>query len=359
MHVILTAAGRSTRFGLLEGRPKWMLTHPSGNLMIHEVLNGIPESWPVTLVMTREHDLLWRAEDALRHYPRVRRLLLDTHPPDQVDSVLAALDYLQGEPLEGYHDEPFLVRDADNAMVIPEEMGFADNAGNVAVADVSRIGRTRPGDKSYVRCDANGRVMHISEKRVVGSIFSAGAYKFPSATIFRQGANATIFHQKAAEYQPVVGERHISHVIFEIVGSTPFWTTDVTESYRDFGTPEAWQQVVREHTTYFVDLDGVLVYNGGAYTGEKWTATLPIQENIAALNALPFTTTIILTTSRPDTMELRDQLRELGIRYDRLIGGLPHAPRVLINDTAPSLPGLTATAITLSRNSPELGVYLG
>ena len=39
MHLILPAAGQSTRFP--NTRPKWMLTHPGGNMMVVEAIRGL------------------------------------------------------------------------------------------------------------------------------------------------------------------------------------------------------------------------------------------------------------------------------------------------------------------------------
>lgn len=54
MKLILPVAGSSTRYPKL--RPKWLLTHPNGNLMFHEALTGLDLSKVDEIVIVCRED---------------------------------------------------------------------------------------------------------------------------------------------------------------------------------------------------------------------------------------------------------------------------------------------------------------
>ena len=64
MHLIVPAAGKSSRFPGM--RPKWLLTHPEGNLMVVESLLGLEMSSieKIHLVVLREHLKKYKCEQA-------------------------------------------------------------------------------------------------------------------------------------------------------------------------------------------------------------------------------------------------------------------------------------------------------
>ena len=125
------------------------------------------------------------------------------------------------------------------------------------------------------------------------------------------------------------------------------------EQYKDWGTREDWLAYRANYKTYFVDFDGVLVANGGQYCPPYWGQCPPLTGNIAKIRALHDKgATIIITTARPNShYELTMQeIRGHGIPCDKLICGLPHTGRVLINDYADSNPFPTAESIQILRN---------
>jgi len=69
---------------------------------------------------------------------------------------------------------------------------------------------------------------------------------------------------------------------------------------------------------------------------------------------------VILTTSR--TEEFREttekQLQASGVPYDRILFGLLHAQRVVINDYAKTNPFPSAVAINLKRDADDLESYM-
>jgi hypothetical protein len=135
-----------------------------------------------------------------------------------------------------------------------------------------------------------------------------------------------------------------------------------TSNFKDWGTIDAWNSYKSQYKCLFVDIDGTLVTNSSIhfppYVGEGSS----LQNNIDHLNHLHKTkkVKIILTTSRPDCMResTENELREKGVLYDKLITGLPHCKRVIINDFAKSNPYPSCEAINLPRNSDNLKEFL-
>lgn len=109
----------------------------------------------------------------------------------------------------------------------------------------------------------------------------------------------------------------------------------------------------RNRKTIFCDIDGTLIKH-------KETLHRMIYDDPIVLPGVIDKITewrdkdyyIILTTARPHGCKqtTEDQLRYMGIFYDRLIMGLPTGPRVVINDKKPD--GMvTAFAVSLERDT--------
>lgn len=85
--------------------------------------------------------------------------------------------------------------------------------------------------------------------------------------------------------------------------------------------------------TIFCDIDGTLFYQPNVIPYPKGASLLKgVRERTYEWVHKGFT--VILTTGRKESERFRtvEQLRELGIVYDKLIMGLGTGPRILIND---------------------------
>ncbi len=99
--------------------------------------------------------------------------------------------------------------------------------------------------------------------------------------------------------------------------------------------------------TWLVDLDGCVLEHNGHLRGED--VLLPGVREF--WQQIPDNDVVILLTSRSEAQGdvTRAALQRFGLRYDRVIFGLPFGERVLINDSKPS--GLmTAFGISLLRD---------
>ena len=99
--------------------------------------------------------------------------------------------------------------------------------------------------------------------------------------------------------------------------------------------------------TWIFDLDGTLLVQNGYKFGED--KILPGVKEF--FDKIPPTDFILIVTAREE--EVREQtinfLNEVGIRFDKIIFGVPTGERILINDDKPS--GLvTSYAVRLKRD---------
>lgn len=352
--VVVPMAGLSTRFP--QARPKWMLTHPMGQLMFRAAVDGLHGTAAhVVFVVREEHDAEFGASDVVH-----RQLQADPLPLAQswevlvappTDSQPATVDWaLRQVGWQG----PFLVKDCDNYfnLEVPQ-------AGNyVAVADLRKMPTvSNPAAKSYV--DIGGEdvgadeVLNIAEKEILGPLFCCGGYGFDSAGEFRTHYHALL------EEQPPDTTPYVSHVIYRMMLHGETFRANMTDNYVDWGTAHAWQQYVAQFGTVFVDVDGCLLTNTGQFWGDghRWGQGEPIRENIGYISRLYGSgrVKVVLATARPELAReaLQKELGLNGVRYHKLLMGLPHGLRAVVNDVGTSN-GRPAAAVAIARNSADL-----
>jgi len=89
-------------------------------------------------------------------------------------------------------------------------------------------------------------------------------------------------------------------------------------------------------STYFIDLDGVLTkHHGVSHSHQVLEPLILLPGALSFLDKLERNEdVIVLCTARKESHRglLEEQLRTQGIFWDILIMGLPHGPRVLVND---------------------------
>ena len=134
------------------------------------------------------------------------------------------------------------------------------------------------------------------------------------------------------------------------------------EDFLDWGTLDDWSAFRARFCTLFIDLDGTLVKNSAEYFSPFWGDTDAIEENVSAINALydsGYGEIVITTTRNSESEEVtRAQLSRIGLRYHRLMLGLFHGKRIVINDYARTNPYRSCDAINIPRDSSELTTML-
>lgn len=345
MHLILPVAGKSTRFPNV--RPKFLLTHPEGTLMITESIRGInlKKFKKIIIVSLKEYETKYNFSKELlkefkREYPKIRtKLLLLNSPTDSQPETVACA--IRNYKIKG----GIFIKDSDNYFQFDSE--YKNNV--IAVADLHKLGKVNASNKSYVNIGVQNTVTNIAEKKIIGNLFCCGGYYF---------ADAQYFLTKFTELRKNIHNLYISHIIYKMILEKQIFFSEEASDYIDWGTLEDWMEYKRQFATIFIDIDGVLMVNGGQHCTPKWGEGGSLQENIDAINRLYDTgkVYIILTTSRPvvNYSLTQKQLKKYKLNYHKIIYDLPHAQRILINDHAKSNPYPSAIAINLERNSNKL-----
>ena len=343
MNLILPVGGLSSRFPGV--KPKWLLTHPNGNLMITEAIKGLElDSFDnIYLVTIKEHvekyDFINGIEKQFQNIKQQDKLnivILENQTKNQPETVASAIKQAN---ITGQ----IYIKDSDNFFIEKTIQG-----NFVSTFDLNEMALVHAKNKSYVITNDQGIITNIVEKKVVSSTFNVGGYGFESADEF-------------VKYYDLLKDNtdlYISHIIYQMLLDEVNFIRSNVQEYLDWGTLKEWNMYKAQYVTLFVDIDGTLVNNSGEYFEPIWGTTAKIKENVEIINKLYESgkVNIILTTSRKeDYKEITEmQLLNENIKYHQIIYGLYHGKRIVINDYAPTNPYKSCDAINLKRYSSDL-----
>lgn len=271
-----------------------------------------------------------------RGLPLPNVLALETPTDSQPETVSCILSHfgLQG---------PFIVKDCDNTF------NHRPIPGNyVCAVDIHTVGPTLLGNKSFVVANENLEVTNIVEKQVISSSFCCGGYSFES----------TECYQRYFSRQINDSSLYISHVIYAMLLDGHVFHMMECSEFADWGTEREWMTYIKKYATLFIDIDGVIVKNGGRYFGVTRTNQTPLERNVSFLKDLYRSgrVHIVLTSSRKEDerSETVLQLAQIGVEYHALLLDLPHCQRILINDYSATNPFPSSIAINIERDSDTL-----
>jgi hypothetical protein len=342
MILILPCAGESSRFPGL--RPKWMLTQPNGNLMVCDAIAKIDlkNVEKIVLVALRKHikdfkDSIIDAFKKANIKKSVEIFELSQKTKSQPETVSEYLKTLS-------EDTPFFIKDCDGQFeceIKPKNQ--------IITADVSLIKGLNVGTKSYCNVNDLGMVTTIVEKQVISRNFCAGGYSFASSKKFLSS------YEKIKSYDNL----YVSHIIDHMMlFDNESFNNKTCSTYEDWGTVEDWLAYKSTFATFFVDIDGVLVKNSSEFMDPRWGQSKPLTENVEYFKRLKSTGRIqlILTTARTEkfSADTEKQLKDIGIDYDKILYGMLHAKRIIINDHSNSNPYPSCEAFSVQRDDDNL-----
>lgn len=348
--LIVPCAGRSSRFP--GTRPKWLLTHPDGDLMVEKAISGLNlDIFDRIIITTIEpHNRKYESELILKQvfskYNNVEVCVLDDYTSSVVQTVSQTIERMN---ISG----SIVIRDCDNHVrcILPNNI-----QNGVAGGELSQIKHlSTPHGKAYLLINEQNIITNIIEKKIVSSYICLGIYAFHDVNDFMVGFRGISEFERP-------NELYISHVIsWLIINANKIFHYLPTAEYEDWGTIIEWNEIRRRYKTLFIDFDGVIMKNSGKYGLVNWSNNTEIlPENISVLKKLHDEgAQIVITTSRPEEMKefIDSTLKAYGIEAHAIITGLNHAQRVLINDFAASNPFPSAVALSVPRND-MLGPYL-
>lgn len=342
--LIIPCAGKSNRFPNM--KPKWMLTHPDGELMIQKALSGLNTEIFDRIIITivKPHCEKYEAdvilEQVFKANKKIELCILDDFTSSASETIYLTLEKMN---ISG----AFVVKDSDNKVEVKLDNNIKNSTVGYDLHEHPHVSNI-PG-KSFLLVGKQNLIEDIIEKRVVSNIICLGVYSFESADLFKK-------HYLELVKKDIKGEMFISHVISYILSKRQYiFEVVMADGYEDWGTLAEWQQVQKQYRTYFVDVDGVLMMNCGKYGRRNWYNNNDIiAENMEVIKKLQNDgAQIIITTSRTEDLrsDLEQILNENGIVPYAILMGLNHSARVVINDFAPTNPYPSGFAITLPRNS--------
>lgn len=343
MRLLLPAAGRSSRFP--DVRPKWMLTHPNGNLVIAEAIRhlNLSDVSSIYLIILKEHadkydcmDGIEIAFDEINAREKLNVVVLDKATRNPCETIATALEI---EQIDG----PIFVKDCDNSFRC--EMAPSNS---VAVCNLNDMDLINAANKSYVTLNDHGVINNIVEKEIISPLFCVGGYSFKDSRQFLETYNRLQHHDSL----------YVSHIIYDMLLNNHLFRPTYVTGYTDWGTLKDWNRYRDEYSTVFVDLDGVLVENSGEHFKPLWGTTKGIKENIEIMNRLfdSGKVRIVITTSRKHKYSniTEQQLEQEGIKYHSIIYDLAHSRRIIVNDYSKTNPYKSCDAINIKRNSSDL-----
>ena len=359
--LVVPSAGRSSRFPGV--KPKWMLTQPSGCLMVVDALGALDLTHVehVVIGLLKEHvdkycggdvDAIVKIfEDGV---PRLQEIKVSivVIAEETVDQTQTIECILNAAKVTG----PIFLKDCDNQFKCP--VPAVDGVATLEITSETESGVSNVASKGYVALNSQtGQLTSIVEKLMVSNTFCIGGYAWKSARDFlSRVAQARKYQIMASATKGV--ELAVSDVIWlKMTTGAPFFSIPAA-NYEDWGTLPSWRAYCDSFKTLFVDIDGTLMKNSGQYFVPTWGTTAPLTKNVEHLNKMHATgrVRIILVTSRLE--KFRDatvkQLEQYGLKYDQILFGMLHASRVVINDYAPTNPYPSAECVNIPRNAEDL-----
>jgi len=348
--LIIPCAGKSSRFPNM--KPKYLLTHPDGKLMIEKSMEelNIEIFDRIIITIVKPHNDQYDSKLVLKQVfhdnSKIEICILDDFTTSASETIYQTLMKMN---VKG----SFVIKDSDNqvGVLIPNPIKNAIVGYDLKIhPNTSNI----PA-KSFLIINEQNLVQDIIEKKIVSDKICLGVYCFENADDFKN----TYEKMKTLE---IKGEMFVSHLISYLLQDEHYvFEALFAKTYSDWGTLKEWQQEQHRMRTYFIDVDGVILKNSGKYGQVNWyNNTTYLTKNVETILRLQEQgAQIVITTSRQETFRfaLEKLLSDVGIKPYAILMGMNHATRVLINDFAPTNPYPSSVAITFPRDS-DLSTYL-
>jgi hypothetical protein len=341
--LIIPCGGKSKRFPNM--KPKYLLTHPDGKLMVEKSMEGLDINIFDRIIITivKPHDEKYEAnlilEQVFVNNKKVEICVLDDFTSCASETIIQTVEK---KNVKG----AVALKDSDNSI------HARLLAGENFIVGYSLQGHpyiTNIQGKSFLILNEQNIVLDIIEKKIVSDTICIGLYAFNDISQF-----VTTYHELIDK--GIKGELFVSNVIsYMLASKQAIFKGVIADDYYDWGTLEEWKKVQRDYRTYFIDVDGVLMRNSGKYGKTNWNNNVDfLEKNIEMIKKLQKNGgQIVITTSRTEEYRsaLEKQLYDTGINPYALLMGMNHAARVIINDFAHTNPYPSAVAISLPRNA--------
>jgi hypothetical protein len=345
--LIIPCAGKSSRYP--DTKPKWLFTHPDGKLMLEKSITPFLNSKKIKnkiITITKKIEKKFDVSFLIKQMfgKKLKVLVLNSQTKSASETVLKTIEYFN---LKGQ----ILVKDSDNFFMIDSKFNF-QNKNFIAGVDISQHPEiSNIHQKSFLKLNNKNQIIDIEEKKIISDKICIGLYSFGSAKDF-------IFHYKNCFKNIKDTEIYLSFVVKSMINSNELFLYTEGIKYEDYGTFTDWLTIRRRYRTFFVDLDGVVFKNKGKYGKKNWsTKNEIIKKNTKTLlNLNSQGAQIVFVSARPEKNQskLTVELKKIGFSNFKLLLGLNHSQRILINDYYLTNPNPSAVAINISRDDENL-----
>ncbi len=347
MKIIIPCAGKSTHFPQM--RPKWMLNHPNGDLLVKQAISGFDvKPFDIVITILKKHEEKYEVIRGMKDNigAEITVVTLDKQTQSQAETVYLTLKELS-------LNDSFFVKDSDNTFSLST---VEQDYNYVCYSDLQDYEEINPGNKSYIEINHQRIITNIVEKQVISRFFNVGGYFFTNPKDF-EGA----FERLSARAQE--NELYISHLIEElIVKQDIIFFGEKVDRYIDWGTFEQWSRFRKQFRTYFIDLDGVVFKSAAQFFAPRWEDAEFNVTNADAVKKLSENpcVQIYFVTARPESYreQTEAKLKSYGIDYSDVIMGCLHAQRTMINDFSNTTGYPTCDSVNILRDSEDLKKYL-
>lgn len=340
-NLVIPAAGASSRFPGM--KLKWLLTHPTGNLVIEKVLKpfNFDNYDRIIITVLQEHEDLYSISTIIKQIfnDKVELCILKEKTNSAVETIQQTIDIMC---LKGH----ITIKDSDG--VIDSEFPLSKNY--VCGCKANQFNIREIHNKSFIVHNENNTILDIQEKNLISDVICLGVYSMAIEDFVN--AYSSIKTSLAYRYE---NEMYISHIVSYLIEQDVIFEYQHVFDFKDWGTLQVWREEQNKYKTYFLDIDGVFLYNTGPYGNKTWYNSLdPIEENIQLLKKLSDEGhQLIFTTSRNQQAlgAFKKFLNEKNIKYKQIITDCYHSQRIIINDFASTNPFPSCRSISIPRNS--------
>lgn len=344
--LIVPCAGISSRFPNM--RPKWMLTHPDGKLMVEKAIEGLNTDAFDRIIITilREHAEKYESELWLKQIfeDQVEVCIVEDSTFSQTETVYQTL-------LQMNVKGPFCVKDSDGYIeVVIKGENFVTGKDIRSMPDLTNV----PA-KSFVLKNEQNILTDIIEKSVSSNHISIGLYGF---------GDALQYIDKYLELSNLISTEEIypSHIISSLIGEGSIFRYLEAKEYQDWGTAKEWRNDALKMSLYLVDIDGVVFRNKGRYGSKNWSSEdVPLVSNIKKLKEIQKNGgQFIFVTSRPEKYRKKTELslKQQDLTWHNIVMGCFHSQRYIINDFASTNQYPSCVAINIARDGDDLENYI-
>tara|TARA_Y100000992_G_C21263469_1_gene492600 strand:+ start:715 stop:1782 length:1068 start_codon:yes stop_codon:yes gene_type:complete len=345
--LIIPCAGKSSRYP--GNRPKWLYTHPDGKLMIEKSITPFIQNKRIKnkiITITKDIEKKFNVKFLIKQMfgKKVKILVLNNQTKSASETVFKTIDYFN---LNGQ----ILVKDSDSFFSFDKKFNYL-NKNFVAGVDISEHPEvSNIHQKSFLRLNNKNQIIDIEEKKIISDKICIGLYSFSSANEF-------IVHYKNCSKNIRNKEIYLSFIVKSMINENNLFLYTEGSSYEDYGTFTDWLQVRRKYRTFFVDLDGVVFKNKGKYGKNNWdTKNEIIKKNVTTLLKLNYQgAQIVFVSARPEKRQqkIKSELQKIGFFNFKILMGLNHSQRIIINDYFVTNPNPSALAINIARDDENL-----